>query len=428
MYDLGRFRGFSDCVFAVALTVLAVVAAVPPSGAGPAQVDTFLREEAVRYAPFAGCFLAVGYLWLQHHRIYSVVRRVDRRVVVANLALLCLVVLIPWLAQVGSAYAELRTPHLLFAAGQAASGGLLLGAGLHLRRKGLFVPGLSRESERVLLWRVAVLPVAWSGAFLLTLAGAAWILAGWPLVIAGSVVVRWRIGPVDEAVGTDGTSAEDVEVEPPRSARQLPSLVRIEGFSDNLFAFGVTALVFQLQVPDRVALRESDLLRYLGAEFDPNLTGYVLGFVVMGLLWMLHVSHFALVERHGRRLATWNLLHLMTIAVLPFTTLLYSDVRFGTTTLLFATSAALAGLSAALLWSHVIRTRLQVAWMSPAQVRATSIRAYALPAVMAVSLPVAWWAPDLAPLVWVAGAAVVAVGRPVHDATAEEAARMETPG
>ncbi len=422
MYDLGRFRGFSDCVFAVALTVLAVVAAVPPSGAGPAQVNTFLREEAVRYAPFLGCFLAVGYLWLQHHRLYSVVRRVDRRVVVANLALLCLVVLIPWLAQVGSAYAGLRTPHLMFAAGQVASGSALLGAGLHLRRAGLFVPGLSREAGRVILWRIAVLPVAWSGAFVLTLAGPIWIAAGWPLVVLGSVLVRRFVGPVDEMVGEGGTSEEDVEVEPPRSARQLPSLVRIEGFSDNLFAFGVTALVFQLQVPDRVATSESDLLRYLGEQFDPNLTGYVLGFAVMGLLWTLHVSHFALIERHGRRLATWNLVHLMTIAVLPFTTLLYSDVRYGTTTLLFAASAALAGLSAALMWTYVTREGLQVGWMSGPRLRATSSRAYALPAVMAASLPVAWWVPAVAPLVWLGGAAAASVRWPVLDATAVEAA------
>ncbi|MFZ4517830.1 MAG: TMEM175 family protein [Microthrixaceae bacterium] len=427
MYDLGRFRGFSDCVFAVALTVLAVVATVPPSGSGATAMDSFLRDEAVRYAPFLGSFLAVGYLWLQHHRLYSVVRRVDRPAVLSNLVLLCLVVLIPWLAQLGSAYNELRTPHLLFATGQVAAGGVLLAVGLHLRRAGLLVPGLSDRAAQVLLWRIAVLPIAWSGAFILTLLGAGWIAAGWPLVILGSLAVHRWVGPLDEAVGVDGTSAEDLEVEPPRSARQLPSVVRIEGFSDNVFAFGVTALVFQLQVPDRVATSEADLLRYLGQQFDPNLTGYVLGFVVMGLLWVLHVSHLALVERHGRRLATWNLVHLMTIAVLPFTTLLYSDVRTGTTTGLFAASAALAGLTSALLWRHVVHHRLQVPWLTAPRIRATSARAAAVPAVLAISLPVAWGAPALAPLVWAAGAVIAAVRWPIEDATADEWERAGRP-
>lgn len=426
LFDLGRLRNFSDCVFAVALTVLAVVAAVPPSDATASQVDEFLRGAAVRYGPFVGSFLAVGYLWLQHHRLYSVVRRADGRTVVANLAALGLVVLIPWLAQLGSAFAELRTPHLLFSSVLCLIGLVLLGTVHHLRRAGLFLPALDDEAVRVLWWRTAVLPVAWAGAFVLTLAGAGWVIAGWPLVIIGNLLVRRFVGGVDRAVridGSDGVSVEDEVVDPPRSSRQLPSIVRIMGFSDNVFAFGVTALVFQLQVPNRVAVNEAQLLRYLGAELDPNLTGYLLGFVVMGLLWMLHVSHFALIERHGRRLAAWNLVHLMAIAVLPFATLLYSDVRYNTTTTIYAVTAALAGAAAAAVWTYVVGGHLQLDWLTPAELRGIAARTWAVPLAFAASLPFAILVPVAAPAVWVGVAAVTVLRYPARDGTEDELRR-----
>jgi uncharacterized membrane protein len=90
--DRTRLEAFSDGVFAVAITLLALNLAVKGPGYGS------LRSQ-LHWPAFAGyliSFLTVGIIWVNHHALIRTVKHVDRVLLFVNLVLLMFVVLIPF--------------------------------------------------------------------------------------------------------------------------------------------------------------------------------------------------------------------------------------------------------------------------------------------------------------------------------------------
>jgi uncharacterized membrane protein len=74
---LKRFEGFSDAVFAIALTLLIVEIKVPGSPEGPQGYSNLMRAMAEQWREHLAlvlCYFVIGAYWLQHHytgRIYA---------------------------------------------------------------------------------------------------------------------------------------------------------------------------------------------------------------------------------------------------------------------------------------------------------------------------------------------------------------------
>jgi uncharacterized membrane protein len=74
---LDRFEGFSDTVFAIALTLLIVEIKVPGSPQGPRGYSNLVGAMAEQWREFLAlglCYVVLGAYWLQHHysgRIYA---------------------------------------------------------------------------------------------------------------------------------------------------------------------------------------------------------------------------------------------------------------------------------------------------------------------------------------------------------------------
>ena len=100
------------------------------------------------------------------------------------------------------------------------------------------------------------------------------------------------------------------------------SKARIEAFSDAVIAVAITLLALNLHVPDPAG--SSSLARGL-AEQWPNYAAFVVSFTTIGIIW---INHHAMLRRivivdHTSLLL--NLLLLLTICVLPFTTALMAE-------------------------------------------------------------------------------------------------------
>lgn len=92
-------------------------------------------------------------------------------------------------------------------------------------------------------------------------------------------------------------------------------LDRFNGFSDGVIAIAVTLLVLELTVPAaKGGLVES--LREEWAEF----LGYLISFAFIGGMWVSHAQMTRLMKRADLVVAGLNLLVLLFISVLPFTT------------------------------------------------------------------------------------------------------------
>lgn len=142
---------------------------------------------------------------------------------------------------------------------------------------------------------------------------------------------------------------------------------RIEAFSDGVIAVAITLLVLDLRVPEPDGA--SSLGRGL-ADLWPNYLAYVISFVAIGILWINHHTMLRRLVGVDHSILVWNLLLLMCIVVLPFTTSLmatYLDEPSGghLAAVVYAgsflvTSAVFAGLQRHLLLrrSHLLREPL----------------------------------------------------------------------
>jgi uncharacterized membrane protein len=105
--ETGRLEAFSDGVFAIAMTLLALELKVPhleePSVAGLSRA---LGAQWPSYFAFATSFFTVLIMWVHHDRILRTVHRADPALLFANGFLLFLVTAVPFPTAVVAAYLE----------------------------------------------------------------------------------------------------------------------------------------------------------------------------------------------------------------------------------------------------------------------------------------------------------------------------------
>jgi TMEM175 potassium channel family protein len=89
----GRLEAFSDGVFAVAITLLALNLTVKPPGNG--TLAYLLAQQWPGYLAYLISFFTIGIIWVNHHQLLSNIVAVTRVLLFLNLVLLMFVVLIP---------------------------------------------------------------------------------------------------------------------------------------------------------------------------------------------------------------------------------------------------------------------------------------------------------------------------------------------
>jgi uncharacterized membrane protein len=97
--ETGRVEAFSDGVFAVAITllVLNIHGLTDPTKPLPdADLLTFLSNQWPTYLAFVTSFATIGVMWMNHHRLFTHITRVDTNLFALNLLLLLVIVFIPF--------------------------------------------------------------------------------------------------------------------------------------------------------------------------------------------------------------------------------------------------------------------------------------------------------------------------------------------
>jgi uncharacterized membrane protein len=96
--ETARVEAFSDGVFAIAITLLILEIKVPtPGGSG---LWFLLRKQWPSYVSFVMSFAFIGIMWINHHRLFTHIKRSDNMLLVLNLLLLLGVTAVPFPAAV----------------------------------------------------------------------------------------------------------------------------------------------------------------------------------------------------------------------------------------------------------------------------------------------------------------------------------------
>jgi uncharacterized membrane protein len=92
--ESARVETFSDAVMAIVLTLLVLELRVPPHQ--PGRLPAALAQMWAPAVAFLISFLRVSVIWLNHHDLFSRIRRVDRPLLCMNLWLLLNCTIIPF--------------------------------------------------------------------------------------------------------------------------------------------------------------------------------------------------------------------------------------------------------------------------------------------------------------------------------------------
>ncbi|HXY44882.1 MAG TPA: TMEM175 family protein [Acidimicrobiales bacterium] len=100
--DRGRLEAFSDGVFAVAITLLALDLSV--AGPGHGSLAHQLGHHWPQFVAYLVSFLTIGIIWVNHHALVRNIAKVERVLLFLNLFLLLFVVLIPFATSTMASY------------------------------------------------------------------------------------------------------------------------------------------------------------------------------------------------------------------------------------------------------------------------------------------------------------------------------------
>jgi uncharacterized membrane protein len=134
----------------------------------------------------------------------------------------------------------------------------------------------------------------------------------------------------------------------------FPSLDRFNAFSDGVFAIAITLLVLELPVPPVNAAVLSAL-----RESWPEFLGYLISFAFIGGTWLVHATLTRMMKRGDSITYGVNLILLLFVALLPFSTQLMvthlsaTDVRAAV--VVYGLNVLLASVTLSLLMFYVAR-------------------------------------------------------------------------
>jgi len=177
-----------------------------------------------------------------------------------------------------------------------------------------------------------------------------------------------------------------------RKGAERKESARVLALSDGLFATVLTVLVLDLRMPEAFSASSSsivDFIKWIG----PRFFSYLLTFLVAGTYWLSHHRDFDHIESYDRGLLGYNLLFLLFIGLLPFSTAAISPVslRSGVYSFywtVYALNICLAGIMLTLTWKYAESHQLLKTETTARLVRHIVARQTVIPGVFLVSIAV----------------------------------------
>ena len=187
----------------------------------------------------------------------------------------------------------------------------------------------------------------------------------------------------------------------------IPGIERLLALTDGVVAIALTLLVLQLQVPAGTAAltKHPDSALALWRALKPDgseLTSYLVSFLVIAQFWMVHHRVLRGMRGHSEGLAWRNFSFLLALTLMPFTSDLIG--RYGTNPLaitLFGLNLVAISLSTQWIFLYAARHNLITDKARSARDERTArVRVILVLGIVAVSMLLAWTAPQLAKFVW----------------------------
>ena len=176
------------------------------------------------------------------------------------------------------------------------------------------------------------------------------------------------------------------EVESENTHRDGLQLERMIFFSDAIFAIAITILIIEIKIPDIHSGSITDNQLWQGlVSIIPKFIGFLVSFFVIGLYWLAHHRMFRYVTHCSQKLLWNNLLFMLPIVVMPFSTAFlseYYNVNLKLPLAVYTITICFAGLFSFRLWKIIGNPKNQLSTnLNSVIMRYNTARALIIPSV-----------------------------------------------
>ena len=172
--------------------------------------------------------------------------------------------------------------------------------------------------------------------------------------------------------------------------------------SDGVISVAITLLVLDIRLPDGFGeFSDAQLWAALVALW-PRILAYLLSFYVIAQFWFSHRSKFNHIVKSDNGLMWINMLFLLTVGLVPFTTNLIAESGGTLSTMVYAAAMVVSGLSLSGIWIYASANKL-IDPKVTVEERREHLQATLMTAIIfAVSIPLSVVHADTAKYFWIA--------------------------
>ena len=181
---------------------------------------------------------------------------------------------------------------------------------------------------------------------------------------------------------------------------------RVEGLTDGIFSTVMTVLVLSLSIPVIASSTSSSAVQQqLIQDIDrllPLILSYVLSFIVLGLYWSRHHNMFHFIVRMDQVLLWLNILFLLTIGFIPFSTALMGTYpEFQIPVVVYGSNLIAIGVTLQSIWFYSRRYKLIHENTEGEIGRIYSRTIFGGPFVAAVGIVISFYNPEISVVAYV---------------------------
>jgi uncharacterized membrane protein len=181
----------------------------------------------------------------------------------------------------------------------------------------------------------------------------------------------------------------------------LISADRLKAIADGVFAVAMTLLVLELVVPQIKEPSNVELTQALLSMW-PKFLAYLLSFLVVGIFWLVHHAIFDAIKYYDSTLAWINILFLLFVALIPFTTSLLGEYFLQkTATIIYGLHLLFMFLGGFSLWTYCTwKHILVVPDLDPRLVKGAKRMGYLYFSILSTAIIIAFFIPLISVIIY----------------------------
>jgi uncharacterized membrane protein len=185
-----------------------------------------------------------------------------------------------------------------------------------------------------------------------------------------------------------------------QETKQWVSADRQKTLADGVFAIVMTLLVLELAIPEIHGDTNQELTQALGSMW-PKFLAYTFSFLILGVFWLIHHFLFDNIKYYDSRLAWLNILFLLFVALVPFTTSLLGEYFMEKTpTVLYGVQMLVMFFMGYSIWSYVTSKNLTGSDIDSGLVKGGKAMGYVYFIILIAAIILAFFKPIIAIIIY----------------------------